>query len=251
MITAGIGAILGTVLGLLFSLIVSRPLANQGFVFVLPIGSLIAFFVLAAIAGVVAAIPPARRAAKRRRPEGGHDGVSRVARGVPRPALRVLAGLLAEASAAEESEDRRDRLASSGRVRRLSPFILLAAVLLVSFGLNARVAANPRSAYQSADERSYGKLAIDIADRHHYGGSATKMREPLHWPPGAPLLFAVGHKLFPGADDAQDLRHPLRLLGAGDHHDGTTALAAAAGVDPRRAVGGRARGGASSAPTRR
>lgn len=63
-ITAGIGAILGTVLGIVFSLIVSRPLADEGFVFVLPIGSLITFFILAAIAGVVASIPPARRASK-------------------------------------------------------------------------------------------------------------------------------------------------------------------------------------------
>jgi putative ABC transport system permease protein len=63
-ITAGIGAILGTVLGIVFALIVSRPLADEGFVFVLPISSLILFFVLAAIAGVLAAIPPARRAAK-------------------------------------------------------------------------------------------------------------------------------------------------------------------------------------------
>ena len=44
--------------------VVSRPLAEQGFVFTLPIGTLILFFVLAAIAGVVAAIPPARRASK-------------------------------------------------------------------------------------------------------------------------------------------------------------------------------------------
>ena len=63
-ITAGIGAILGTVLGIVFALIVSRPLADEGFVFVLPIGSLIMFFILAAIAGVVASIPPARRASK-------------------------------------------------------------------------------------------------------------------------------------------------------------------------------------------
>jgi putative ABC transport system permease protein len=63
-ITAGIGAVLGTVLGVVFSLIVSRPLADQGFVFVLPIGSLIAFFILAGVAGVIAAIPPARRAAR-------------------------------------------------------------------------------------------------------------------------------------------------------------------------------------------
>lgn len=63
-ITAGIGAILGIVLGVVFALIISRPLAEQGFVFTLPIGTLILFFVLAAIAGVVAAIPPARRASK-------------------------------------------------------------------------------------------------------------------------------------------------------------------------------------------
>jgi putative ABC transport system permease protein len=63
-ITAGIGAILGTVLGIVFSLIVSRPLADEGFVFVLPVPTLIIFFILAGIAGVVAAIPPARRASK-------------------------------------------------------------------------------------------------------------------------------------------------------------------------------------------
>ena len=63
-ITAGIGAILGIVLGVVFALIISRPLAEQGFVFTLPIGTLILFFILAALAGVVAAIPPARRASK-------------------------------------------------------------------------------------------------------------------------------------------------------------------------------------------
>ncbi|MBE2314761.1 ABC transporter permease [Solirubrobacter sp. CPCC 204708] len=63
-ITAGIGAILGIVLGVVFALIISRPLAEQGFVFTLPIVTLIVFFVLAGVAGVVAAIPPARRAAK-------------------------------------------------------------------------------------------------------------------------------------------------------------------------------------------
>jgi putative ABC transport system permease protein len=63
-ITAGIGAVLGIVLGILFALIVSRPLAKNGFVFELPIITLIAVFVVAAIAGVAAAIQPARRAAK-------------------------------------------------------------------------------------------------------------------------------------------------------------------------------------------
>jgi putative ABC transport system permease protein len=61
-ITAGIGAILGIVLGVVFALIISRPLGEQGFVFTLPVATLVIFFVLAVVAGIVAAIPPARRA---------------------------------------------------------------------------------------------------------------------------------------------------------------------------------------------
>jgi putative ABC transport system permease protein len=63
-ITAGIGSVLGTALGIVFAVIISRPLADQGFVFSLPVATLIVFFILAGIAGVLAAIPPARRAAK-------------------------------------------------------------------------------------------------------------------------------------------------------------------------------------------
>jgi 4-amino-4-deoxy-L-arabinose transferase-like glycosyltransferase len=88
-------------------------------------------------------------------------------------------------------------------LKRRLPLLLAGLIVLVSFGLNARVAANPRNDYQSADERSYGKLAVDIADRHHYGSPSTKMKEPLHWPPGAPLFFAAGYKLFGTAHDRQ------------------------------------------------
>jgi putative ABC transport system permease protein len=63
-ITAAIGALLGIVLGIAFAAIVSRPLASEGFVFKLPVGTLIAVVILAALAGVIAAIPPARRASK-------------------------------------------------------------------------------------------------------------------------------------------------------------------------------------------
>ena len=63
-ITALLGALMGSVLGVFFAVIVSRPLADEGFNLSYPIGTLIILFVLAAIAGVVAAILPARRAAR-------------------------------------------------------------------------------------------------------------------------------------------------------------------------------------------
>ncbi|HTE59793.1 MAG TPA: FtsX-like permease family protein [Solirubrobacteraceae bacterium] len=63
-ITALIGAVLGLALGVVFAVIVSRPLAADGFVLTFPIVTLIVLTVLAAIAGVIAAIPPARRASK-------------------------------------------------------------------------------------------------------------------------------------------------------------------------------------------
>ena len=63
-ITAAIGAVLGLVLGVAFAAIVSRPLAAEGFAFAIPAGTLLALLALATLAGVLAAIPPARRAAK-------------------------------------------------------------------------------------------------------------------------------------------------------------------------------------------
>jgi putative ABC transport system permease protein len=63
-ITALIGAILGTVLGVIFAALVSRPLADEGFGLSYPIPTLILLLVLAALAGVVAAIGPARRASR-------------------------------------------------------------------------------------------------------------------------------------------------------------------------------------------
>jgi putative ABC transport system permease protein len=63
-ITALIGAVLGLALGIVFAVIVSRPLAADGFVLTFPIVTLIVLTVLAGIAGVIAAIPPARRASK-------------------------------------------------------------------------------------------------------------------------------------------------------------------------------------------
>ena len=63
-ITALIGAVLGTFMGVVFAALVSRPLADQGFELAYPIGTLLILLVVAAVAGVVAAIYPARRAAR-------------------------------------------------------------------------------------------------------------------------------------------------------------------------------------------
>jgi putative ABC transport system permease protein len=63
-ITALIGAVLGTILGVIFAILVSRPLADEGFILTIPYGRLLILLGLAAIAGVLAAIGPARRASR-------------------------------------------------------------------------------------------------------------------------------------------------------------------------------------------
>ena len=63
-ITALIGAILGMVLGIVFATLIAQPLKDEGFTLSYPIGSLLALLVLAALAGVLSAIAPARRASR-------------------------------------------------------------------------------------------------------------------------------------------------------------------------------------------
>ena len=63
-ITSLIGALLGLVLGVLFALVISRPLAEEGFRLTFPLGTLLALVAGAAAAGVLASLWPARRAAR-------------------------------------------------------------------------------------------------------------------------------------------------------------------------------------------
>lgn len=63
-ITALIGAILGIVLGVIFAALISQPLKDEGFTLSYPIGSLVVLLILAGLAGVLASIPPARRASR-------------------------------------------------------------------------------------------------------------------------------------------------------------------------------------------
>jgi putative ABC transport system permease protein len=63
-ITSVIGGILGTVVGLFFGWVMAKGLQDQGIEFAVPVGLLILFLIVAAAAGVAAAILPARRAAR-------------------------------------------------------------------------------------------------------------------------------------------------------------------------------------------
>ena len=63
-ITAVIGAVSGLIVGVVFAFLIGIPLSGDGFALSYPVGTLLVILVLTALAGVVAAIYPARRAAK-------------------------------------------------------------------------------------------------------------------------------------------------------------------------------------------
>jgi putative ABC transport system permease protein len=63
-ITALIGAGLGLPLGVAVAALSTHVLSKDGVSFALPVGSLVAFTIVAIVAGVLAAIFPARRAAR-------------------------------------------------------------------------------------------------------------------------------------------------------------------------------------------
>lgn len=63
-ITALIGAILGMVLGMIFAALIAQPLKAEGFTLSYPVPLLIVLLIVAALFGVLAAIPPARRASR-------------------------------------------------------------------------------------------------------------------------------------------------------------------------------------------
>jgi putative ABC transport system permease protein len=63
-ITALIGATLGLAVGLVLGVVTTVALKDEGFILSIPVVTLIVFAVLAVLAGVLAAIPPARRASR-------------------------------------------------------------------------------------------------------------------------------------------------------------------------------------------
>jgi putative ABC transport system permease protein len=63
-ITSGIGGVIGVVLGVVLAWVFSLGLRDEGIVFRIPWLQLVIFVVVAVLAGVLAAVLPARRAAK-------------------------------------------------------------------------------------------------------------------------------------------------------------------------------------------
>ena len=63
-ITALLGAAMGIAAGLGIAAVLAQVFADDGITFAVPAGSLVAFVIVAIAAGVLAAIMPARRAAR-------------------------------------------------------------------------------------------------------------------------------------------------------------------------------------------
>ena len=63
-ITALIGAALGLTVGFILGVVTTIALEDEGFILSIPVVTLIVFAFLAVLAGVLAAIPPARRASR-------------------------------------------------------------------------------------------------------------------------------------------------------------------------------------------
>jgi putative ABC transport system permease protein len=63
-VTSLIGAALGIVVGIFLAVLVTHALSDQGIVFAVPYVSLVYFVIAAIVVGILAAIWPARRAAR-------------------------------------------------------------------------------------------------------------------------------------------------------------------------------------------
>jgi putative ABC transport system permease protein len=63
-IAAILALVLGIAVGLLFGALLTASLSELGLVFRVPVGQLIAFFILAVIVGIVGAVLPARRSSR-------------------------------------------------------------------------------------------------------------------------------------------------------------------------------------------
>jgi dolichyl-phosphate-mannose-protein mannosyltransferase len=91
---------------------------------------------------------------------------------------------------------------------------LLGVVVLAASVLRLEEAGD-RPGRASADERAYVQLASDLRSTGNYGGPS--MAHPLHWAPGAPVLFAIADAVsgHPVADriDVRAARRAQAVVG--------------------------------------
>jgi ABC-type antimicrobial peptide transport system permease subunit len=63
-VTSLIGGVLGIVVGIFLGLLIIRALKDEGLVYAVPVGSVAAFVAATIVIGIIAAVFPARRAAR-------------------------------------------------------------------------------------------------------------------------------------------------------------------------------------------
>src|SRR3954468_6877151 len=85
------------------------------------------------------------------------------------------------------------RIATPSRRPARWVLIVVVALTLLGGGLRAAQAASPDLQNRSSDEKGYARVAKTFEGGHFHGTS-------LHWPPGAPLMFAVADRIHPTHD---------------------------------------------------
>src|SRR5215218_3449655 len=88
--------------------------------------------------------------------------------------------------------------------RRRAALIVLA--LTIAGGWLRFEAAESPSRYQSADERAYARLALQIVRQHNI--EVPMFQDPTRWAPGGPVLFAAAQRLHPQRLDPARLDIP-------------------------------------------
>lgn len=79
-------------------------------------------------------------------------------------------------------------------LRPRSALVALALVLALGAGLRAERALNPNE-HTSNDEISYTKIATAVAFGEPYDALSTARGDGFHYPPGAPVSFALAHRV--------------------------------------------------------
>jgi 4-amino-4-deoxy-L-arabinose transferase-like glycosyltransferase len=75
--------------------------------------------------------------------------------------------------------------------------VILLVIVTAGGAFRAWEAAHPYLARQSPDEVAYARLAVGLVDQQRYGDPRL---DSLHWPPGAPAMFALGYALHRDPD---------------------------------------------------